>query len=69
VTLIANHVDLPGHPAIVRRPARQVDDSDRDLSVTVALDRSRSTRSTPPSNGAPTSPGAASIPDSRIRPS
>ncbi|MSP83686.1 MAG: UPF0280 family protein [Alphaproteobacteria bacterium] len=38
-TLIANAVDLPGHPAITRRPARDLDpDSDLgDLPVTVDL--------------------------------
>jgi ApbE superfamily uncharacterized protein (UPF0280 family) len=38
-TMIANAVDLPGHPAIARRPAREVQaDSDLgDLPVTVGL--------------------------------
>lgn len=38
-TLIANAVDLPGHPAVTRRPARQVKaDSDLgDLPVTVGV--------------------------------
>jgi len=38
-TLVANAVDLPGHPAIMRRPARDLDpDSDLgDRLVTVAV--------------------------------
>jgi ApbE superfamily uncharacterized protein (UPF0280 family) len=38
-TMIANAVDLPGHPAVTRRPAREVKaDSDLcDLPVTVAV--------------------------------
>ena len=40
-TMIANAVDLPGHPAITRRPAREVQaDSDLgDLPVTMGLGR------------------------------
>lgn len=38
-SLVANAVDLPGHPAVVRRPARDLDpDSDLgDLAVTVEV--------------------------------